>query len=522
MLNQLCSSASIPENGTYTGPARICFGSPKGEITGPGTIKLSADGHLRIRVEVEQYSIPAEYGGFLMPFVQGAIPKKSGTGVTTMGIGSSAQTIEAFELTSEHGKFQASRALVSNSHFELFGNGNAWIEIVANDLQLVVGERDVHNETVWSMPLFGNLAEFKSCANACWVDGRSAYIHFDTDGYRCGIAFPTDGANESTCTAVVFGEVGERPHTEADEVRGLLPWGLISALDFAVGSDITSPWLELRDHDGHLKRRIHQRAGTSHQDDGFATFSKVDSLKAGSGIAGFLRCFFDLPQQQRRSLGPSMNLIRSGAPGSATIDESITDLVKALDAMCIRHKIGRQNLMQKLGPHTSNAVLQVIKDGREKFLQIRKQCKTAQDLGQLAVIDKIVSRQSNVANDELDFGLCVTALLVKFGLHDSAAMNSYYSQLPGHVTWEGLLSSVRGQVIHAGAIPINARNELVEWFEFARHLHDICKRIILREIGYSGTYHPSNVLFSGEYELDRVTPKTTVGQLGYKVPPTPV
>jgi hypothetical protein len=55
------------------------------------------------------------------------------------------------------------------------------------------------------------------------------------------------------------------------------------------------------------------------------------------------------------------------------------------------------------------------------------------------VIDKIISRQANVAGDELDFGITVSALLRKFGFHDMVAMNSYYSQLPNDVTWEGLL-----------------------------------------------------------------------------------
>lgn len=61
---------------------------------------------------------------------------------------------------------------------------------------------------------------------------------------------------------------------------------------------------------------------------------------------------------------------------------------------------------------------------------------------------------------------------------------------------------------------------MISWFELARHLHDICKRAILREIGYGGTYSASNVLVGGTYALDRITPSTTPAQLGYSVPPT--
>ena len=107
-----------------------------------------------------------------------------------------------------------------------------------------------------------------------------------------------------------------------------------------------------------------------------------------------------------------------------------------------------------------------------------------------------------------------------FGLNDGVVMEGYYSKLTIDNTWEGLLSSIRGEVIHSGAIRVNGRAEVVSWFEFARHLHDICKRVILREIGYTGTYAASNVLHSGTYDLDRITPLTTTAQLGYTIPPT--
>ena len=98
-------------------------------------------------------------------------------------------------------------------------------------------------------------------------------------------------------------------------------------------------------------------------------------------------------------------------------------------------------------------------------------------------------------------------------------MNAYYSGLAKDVTWEGLLSSIRGQVIHSGAIHLNTRGELLGWFHLACHLHDICKRIVLWQVGYRGTYNPSNVMFRGAYELDRITRTTTVEEMGYAKPP---
>jgi len=155
--------------------------------------------------------------------------------------------------------------------------------------------------------------------------------------------------------------------------------------------------------------------------------------------------------------------------------------------------------------------------------QTSKSCRTHvnQQLDQLAVLDKIISRQANVALEERDFGFAVADLLNKFGLLDGAVMNAHYLTAKNDITWEGLLSFVRGQVIHSAAIPVRDSGGLLAWFEFARHLHDICKRIILRQIGYTGTYAASNVLYPGQYETDRIKATMTARDLGYTTLPIP-
>jgi hypothetical protein len=174
----------------------------------------------------------------------------------------------------------------------------------------------------------------------------------------------------------------------------------------------------------------------------------------------------------------------------------------------------------KLDATISADVNSAVAEARENLKKIRRRCKDEGRMEETAILDKIISRQSNVAGDELDFGIAVGGLLRKFGLNDGEVMATHYLSVSPDTTWEGLLSSVRGEVIHSGAIRINGRADVLSWFQFARHLHDICKRIILREIGYGGTYSASNVLWPGSYKLDRITPLTTTGHLGYSVPPT--
>jgi hypothetical protein len=263
--------------------------------------------------------------------------------------------------------------------------------------------------------------------------------------------------------------------------------------------------------------------GGNRREDGFPAFRGFDTARPGSGIGAFLNCFFGLSKEDRTSLLVPLNLTRSGTPGSATLDENITALIKALDGMCKRHGLDRRNLGAGLDPQKSAEVRQILAKAREDLKRLRRQCKIELKQDQLAILDRIISRQANVASDDLDFGIALADLLRKFGLSDAQAMNCYYSQLSDpDVTWEGLLSSARGEVIHAGAIRVQHRGALVSWFEFARHLHDICKRIILREVGYTGTYAASNVMYHGQYEIDRVSQSTTVSELGYTAPPTAI
>jgi hypothetical protein len=432
----------IPANEVHSGRGRISFSSPDGEVSGPTTVELSSGGKITIRTHIEHYVIPAEYRNLLMPFLHGAIPKQDGNKTVFKDRGE--HSITGIEVTVADGRFRGTRGLVGGSHIDLFGNKNATLDIVPGDLEFVVAENE--SEELWCIPLFGGLGEFRGCENACSITDHVPYIHFVADGHSCGVRIfePSDAADDRRFSAVAFGAVDGRPHGTPDEVSALIPWGLFPALEFSCGGDVGSPWIELRGSDRQLRRRIHFRFGSRGHKEGYPAFSLFDSARADSGISAFMRRFFNLPQDIRRLLTPAMNLIRSGAPGNVSVDGSIADLVKALDAICKRHNLTRQNLLENLDPANAKSVADVTVEARERLGVIRRQCKADGKLDQVAVIDRIVSRQANVATSETDFGVAVAALLRKANLHDATAMNAYYSSLPVDVTWEGLLSSIRG------------------------------------------------------------------------------
>jgi hypothetical protein len=324
MLSREKLRESIPEGGIYKGSAEISFCAPEGTVWGQATISVSSTGYVSVKVDIERYSIPDQYRDLLMPFLEGVAPERSATGTTTFRLGGrEKEMVGRLKVETPEGHFRASCVLVGQCHFALLGEGNPWCEVIPHDLEFSTGNSGP--EEIWCMPLFGDLSKFYGCANTCFIDGPMPYIHFSADGHDCGVQiFRVDGTPDAECTAVAFGVVGNRADESAEEVNRLIPWGLFAALGFASGRDVRAPWIELRGEDGNLRRRIHQRFGGSEDDGGFATFSIADSAVGGSGIAEFLRLFFELPQGQRRSITTTMNLVRRGAPGNATVDESIT------------------------------------------------------------------------------------------------------------------------------------------------------------------------------------------------------
>src|SRR5205823_8501140 len=115
------------------------------------------------------------------------------------------------------GRFHGNRGLVGGSHSGMFNNEDAWIEIVPNNLELLVGEN--RDEEIWCLPLFGALSEFELCASACWIASREPYIHFLADGYDCGIQIfdTSEDSASGQPVAVAFGIIGNRPHATPDE-----------------------------------------------------------------------------------------------------------------------------------------------------------------------------------------------------------------------------------------------------------------------------------------------------------------
>ncbi len=515
----------LRDDGIYSGQCTVTLENPAGSIKGQASVRVAAASRTEVEISIDGFQAPPEYNNNLVAFLNASPPRRAGERVV-VSIPASAndRRISCLTVETESATFSATSGIIANPVF--WGlSSNETISLVLNDLAL--SRRTDAIAKYWLMPLHGPFAEYhrpRVVPPHLLALDAGDYIPFSADGRACGLQIfgkeKTPKHALATYDAVAFGELCG-PADTLEGVWAALPSGLQNALSFSIGADITAPWVEVRGEDGQLIRRFFHRVGRRLTEDGFGAFSPVNEHSPDSGIGPFLKAFFSTSTEKRDSLIVPLNLIRSGAPGSFNIDDSITDLIKALDNLCGAHGFTSQDLFNRLEKDNQQRVVTVLDGARASLVAIRSDNAFNGRQDQVDVLNIIVSKVASATTGSRDFGIAVKDLLKSLQLHDAEVLDQYYQGLgqPG-VSWAGILSAVRGEVIHNGFLRIRDRHGLRSWFAFARHLHDLCKRIILREVNYRGFYQASTNPWAGEYSVDRVMTTMDVKDLGFSDVPT--
>ena len=84
------------------------------------------------------------------------------------------------------------------------------------------------------------------------------------------------------------------------------------------------------------------------------------------------------------------------------------------------------------------------------------------------------------------------------------------------MSWGQVLSAYRGDVIHIGYPQLTHSAALRDVYRYIRHLHDLMVRILLIEIGYTGSYEPTVSKWTNPKPVNWVTASTPAAELGYE------
>lgn len=334
-------------------------------------------------------------------------------------------------------------------------------------------------------------------------------------GYKDLLQQQENGDRNPRVTAVMVGSAARQVTTW----EGLDPWfpfDFLNLLGFASGSRVGALWIELLDESGQIVKRIHVHLGTDRYES--ARGFLYDIINRG-GLGRLLTCAGKSKEFDKTYFRVAMNHLLLGIRYSQALEDRISHLSRALDALAEEFGLGTQYLLDG----ADDTVKAKVKDTlRSTSLQIAEMARDedtrgATDVG--SALRRIAERTiSTPANVDRDFGLAVIALLERFGLNDAAVVDAYHKSNPraDGRKWHQVLSHYRGLSQHGGAFRIRQKEHSpLEVYKLSNHLADIVARILLKQLNYDGEYQCATTTWRNSHTLDWVKPSTSAAELGY-------
>ena len=212
------------------------------------------------------------------------------------------------------------------------------------------------------------------------------------------------------------------------------------------------------------------------------------------------------------------HLIRAGLLAQG-LENSFDCLVRGLEALTKEQGLSSQNLLDGVPNAEKLSTKAHLKTANDAILRIASSLRSGGDVESADRLERIASRALSADQKDLHFGIAVSSLLKRYNFPDEEIVNSYYHAHPrpdGTSSWAQALSAYRGGVIHVGYLELTSSTELLDVYQYIRHLHDLLVRIVLTDIGYEGTYQPTVSQWTDPKPLNWVTPNTPPNELGYE------
>jgi hypothetical protein len=246
----------------HSGRAIVRFSNPQGFVTGVGFAEISERGSTTVQVRVDEYELrearQVEEGLELAHLLHGAQPwnTKEGPGPFLL----ENNVCASFELESPEGTLRAGGSIAYT-----IGNDedNYVVSLFPQWLQLDAVTRA--EAIYWTMPLSNFIANFLQGASSSVQanplrlgSGEDKLIEYEFEGSKAFIERVPDydlrmrelreGRAINRITSVMVGEVGAHPHDSFEALEQWIPLHLLGVLGLVTGSEVGTPWIELRDY----------------------------------------------------------------------------------------------------------------------------------------------------------------------------------------------------------------------------------------------------------------------------------
>ena len=500
----------------YEGRGRVEFLDPKGAAKGPASVYFDEFGHSSMELTVDSVEQETESHFGVGELIAGHKEVRNGN-VVSLGFGIEANSCTSFSLQTDEGGFSATDG-VSLRGYTLGETANLRLNSLRSHFDQQV---EAMLPKYWVLPLSNFVGEFHSRHQS--LDNHPLRIHptpsipaglgkqdlilatiraneknkliiFDFNGSHAFIEPLPDfgerveqlksGRRTFVTTAIMVGEIPTS--VDLGKPETWLPLDLLLLLGLATGTEVGTPWIELRSQVGGLIRRDHVKAGWSNFVQGRSAVSRglamllTESRKSNHFGTDYLRIAIK-------------SAIRGGQ-FDRTLEDRMGQICKGFDCLCEQYGFNRQQLMDILDEEQQEVVRQALKTAGH---QIRSAANDATAQGKLAQserLNKIADRTtSNPANVDRDFGLSVADLIRSFTFVDAQIVDSFFQANPrgdGRQTWASVVSCYRGTAIHKYLEATADRSILEDALRIIDHCHDLLVRLVLKMLNYQGTYRP--------------------------------
>jgi hypothetical protein len=483
----------------YKGQGRAEFTNPVGYIEGMAKVTVGENGDCRAELKVEHFHTDSVFESRkenLYYLVTGIKPDKS-LGWTTYHIGGSIHNrCSKLTVHTDNGVFQTLKEFSYTS-----GNFNSISGTGKLDFDIPWSQFDIKSDSVvkshyWVLPLTNFLSEctwrqfalhdhplriypIKNLpADTLATNDRAAAIHnatsqnhiiiFKSEGkfgfierlpdYKKRVERLTAWKTRECTTAVMVGNIGGNS-MNFEDLEGWVPFDFLPLIELATGLEVSIPWIEFRDKDGKLVRRIHEARGTPYF---YKKRPALHKIIPTEEIGRLLTRFAASPHSHNRMFRGAVRQLARNGFGSRNIEETIGYVCRGLDELC-------------------------------DYFGIQK---------------------------NIGFGARVVNLLKlsSFSFPDADIINNHYkaNPRPDGKTWQEVVREYRNVTAHDNYFdisdPIYVPKDIIR---ITAHLHDILLRLILKAIDYDGKYVPIVSSYYDETDVDWVSSTTTAQELGY-------
>ena len=348
-------------------------------------------------------------------------------------------------------------------------------------------------------------------------DGRPAFVGPRPD-YEQSARLLRERTEARLVTAVAVGEVGGH---DTNRLVDWFPLDIHEALGLATGVRIGSPYVEFHDAEGRFLWRDRINFGHPVFKEARAT---IDGRLHG-GIGELLTCYLAKPVAERTFLKATMHHAVQGGAISMATEDRLASLFREFETVCAGLESVRgvqglrtQDLASALDAENRNLVDHTLREAADRIRNAARRTRDGGHGEQANALDAIVDKVHNAKNREKKFGLQLSTLLRLLRLHDEGVANGHLlaaGTAGPQQSWAQLVSWCRGAVIHEGFLDVYGAHDEAEIDDLVLHTHDLLLRVVLKLIGYEGTYQPPTSMSLDSRTLDWVTPDTDPLTLGY-------